>query len=89
MRPQATTNACGLKRPLTHAALGELKERLERVESKLGSVVASEAALARERDTLISWKLGVQLGLPELAGPSQVVGGWGDVGGGGGGGVKC
>jgi hypothetical protein len=45
------------------------------VEAKLCSVVESEAALARERDALISWKLGLQLGLPELAGPSQVVGG--------------
>ena len=36
----------------------------------------SEAVLRRERDSLLDWKVGLELGLPELGGPAQVVRGF-------------
>ena len=36
----------------------------------------SEAVLRRDRDSLRDWKVGLELGLPELGGPAQVVRGF-------------
>ena len=36
----------------------------------------SESVLRRERDSLLDWKVGLELGLPELGGPAQVVRGF-------------
>ncbi len=36
----------------------------------------SEAVMRRERDSLLDWKVGLELGLPELGGPAQVVRGF-------------
>ena len=69
--PDARKKAAGLAAAL--ASQEELKQRTERMEAKLASALEMEAALRRERDALLDWKVGLELGLPELVGPSQVV----------------
>lgn len=51
----------------------EAQERLQRLETKLASVLETEAQLRRELAAVHEWKLGLELGLPELAGPSDAV----------------
>ena len=58
---------------MTLAREEELAQRVERVENKLADALENEASLRRERDALQHWKVGLEVGLPELAGPTQVV----------------
>ena len=69
--PDARRKAAALAAALANEE--ELKQRVERMDTKLASALAMEAALRRERDGLLDWKVGLELGLPELVGPSQVI----------------
>jgi hypothetical protein len=54
----------------------EKTQRLAVVEQRYAEALEREAALRHERDSLVEWKVGVELGLPELCGPMQVVQGY-------------
>ncbi len=69
--PDARRKAAALD--TARASEDELKQRVERMEARLAAALESEAVLRRERDTLLDWKVGLELGLPELGGPAQVV----------------
>jgi len=50
----------------------ELRQRLALVNMQLTTALENEAVLRRDRDSLQLWKVGVEVGLPELEGPAQV-----------------
>lgn len=72
--PDARRKAAALD--TARASEDELKQRVERMEARLAAALESEAVLRRERDSLLDWKVGLELGLPELGGPAQVVRGF-------------
>ena len=72
--PDARRKAAALD--TAQASENELKQRVERMEARLAAALETEAVLLRERDSLLDWKVGLKLGLPELGGPAQVVRGF-------------
>jgi len=50
----------------------DLRQRLALVNTQLTTALENEAILRRDRDSLQLWKVGVEVGLPELEGPAQV-----------------